>query len=181
VLDVVLREEPGKGRPLLADVGTGSGIVAISLAVSLPRAEVYATDTSADALAVASANARRHRVTSRVHLFRGDLLQPVPERVHIIVANLPYIPTGCLASLAPDVRDYEPLAALDGGPDGLRLVRRLLVQAGERLSPRGTIVMEIGAEQGPEVVALGQHHYPKARVELLSDHAGLDRIVCIQM
>lgn len=179
-LDGAVRQELGQGRPLLADVGTGSGIVAISLAVNLPRATVYATDTSPDALVVAAANAARHGVAARVHLLRGDLLQPLPERVHIIVANLPYIPTGRLPTLAPDVVEYEPLSALDGGPDGLQPIRRLLSQAGEWLLPEGMMVMEIDAEQGPEVVALGQQHYPQARVELLPDDAGLDRVVCIQ-
>jgi release factor glutamine methyltransferase len=179
-LDVAVRQELGKGRPLLADVGTGSGIVAISLAVNLPRATVYATDTSPDALVVAAANAARHGVASRVHLLQGDLLQPLPERVHIIAANLPYIPAGRLPTLPPDVVEYEPLTALDGGPDGLQPARRLLARAGEWLLPEGTIVMEIGAEQGPEVVALGQHHYPQAQVELYPDDAGLDRVVRIQ-
>lgn len=179
-LENAVRQEPGKGQPLLADAGTGSGIVAISLAVNLPRATVYATDTSPDALAVAAANAARHGVASRVHLLQGDLLQPVPERVHIITANLPYIPTGRLPGLAPDVVEYEPLTALDGGPDGLALIRRLLAEAGDRLLPGGAILLEIDAEQGAKVVALGQQHYPQAQVELLPDDAGLDRIVCIQ-
>jgi release factor glutamine methyltransferase len=180
VLEVAVRQEMGKGRPLLADVGTGSGIVAIALAVNLPRATVYATDTSPDALVVAAANVARHGVDSRVHLLQGDLLQPLPERVHLIVANLPYVPAGRLPSLAPDVVEYEPLAALDGGPDGLLPARRLLAQAGDWLLPEGTIVMEIGADQGPDVVALGQLQYPQSQVELLPDHAGLDRVVCIR-
>jgi release factor glutamine methyltransferase len=179
-LSIAVQQEMGKGQPLLADVGTGSGIVAISLAVNLPRATVYATDTSSDALVVAKANAARHGVDSRVHLLPGDLLQPLPERVHIITANLPYIPTGRLPTLAPDVVEYEPLTALDGGPDGLQAIRRLLAQAGEWLLPEGAIVLEIGAEQGAEIVALGQRHYPQAQVELLPDDAGLDRVVCIQ-
>jgi release factor glutamine methyltransferase len=178
-LDEAVRQELGKGWPLLADVGTGSGIVAVALAVNLPRATVYATDTSPDALIVAAANAERHGVASRVHLLLGDLLRPLPERVHIIAANLPYVPAGRLPTLAPDVVEYEPLTALDGGPDGLQPARRLLAQAGEWLLPEGTLVMEIGAEQGPEIVALGRQHYPQARVELLPDHAGLDRVVCI--
>jgi release factor glutamine methyltransferase len=179
-LDVAVRHELGKGRPLLADVGTGSGIVAVALAVHLPYATVYATDTSPDALVVAAANAARHGVASRVHLLRGDLLQPLAESVHIIAANLPYIPAGRLPTLEPDVVEYEPLVALDGGTDGLQPIRRLLAQAGEWLLPEGTILLEIGAEQGPEVVALAQQHYPRAQVELYSDDAGLDRVVCIR-
>jgi release factor glutamine methyltransferase len=179
-LDVAMRQELGKGQSRLADVGTGSGVVAVALAVNLPRATVYATDTSSDALVVAASNAARHGVASRVHLLLGDLLEPLPERVQIIVANLPYIPAGRLPTLAPDVLEYEPLIALDGGPDGLQPARRLLAQAREWLLPEGTIVMEIGAEQGPEVVALGRQHYPQAQVDLLPDYAGLGRVVCVQ-
>ncbi len=179
-LDIALRQEAGRGQPLLADVGTGSGIIAVSLAVNLPRAIVYGTDTSPDALAVAAANAARHKVADRVHLLPGDLMQPVPERVHIITANLPYIPAGRLPGLAPDVVEYEPLSALDGGPDGLQPIRRLLAQAGEWLLPEGATILEIGAEQGADVLALAHQHYPQARVELLPDDAGLDRVVCIQ-
>jgi len=179
-LDAAVRQEMGKGRPIVADIGAGSGIVAVSLAVNLPRATVYAADASPDALVVTATNAARHGVASRVHLLLGDLLQPLPQRVHLIVANLPYVAAGQLASLAPDVMEYEPLTALDGGADGLQHIRRLLAQAGQWLLPHGTIMMEIGAEQGPEVVALGQRHFPTAQVELFRDHAGLDRVVCIQ-
>jgi release factor glutamine methyltransferase len=179
-LDVAMHQTLGKGQSRLADVGTGSGVVAVALAVNLPRATVYATDTSPDALVVAASNAARHGVASRVHLLLGDLLEPLPERVHIIVANLPYIPAERLPALAPDVLEYEPLIALNGGPDGLQPARRLLAQAREWLLPEGAIVMEIGAEQGAEVVGLGRRHYPQAQVELLPDHAGLDRVVCIQ-
>jgi release factor glutamine methyltransferase len=114
----------------LADIGTGSGIVAISLAVHLPQVRVYATDASADALQVATANAARHGVADRVHLLRGELLDPLPVPVHLIVANLPYVPSDVLPTLDRDVVDYEPLAALDGGPDGLTHIRRLLDDAG---------------------------------------------------
>lgn len=179
-LVVAIHQELGKGHPLLADIGTGSGIVAVSLATHLPGATVYATDASPDALSVAAENAVRHGVAGRVQLLCGDLLQPLPVRVHLIAANLPYIPSGRLPALDPDVVEYEPLAALDGGPDGLQPIRRLLVQAEKWLLPEGAILLEIGAEQGPESVALAQQHYPQAQVELYPDDAGLDRVVCIQ-
>lgn len=166
-------------RLILADIGTGSGIVAISLAVNLPGVTVYAADARPESLEVAALNAARHGVSGRVHLRHGNLLDPLPERVHIIVANLPYVPTKLLAFLAPDVVAYEPLAALDGGEDGLLHIRRLLAQAGRWLLPNGAILLEIGAGQGEEVVALSSQHYVAAKVELFQDYAGLERIVRI--
>ena len=165
----------------LADIGTGSGIVAISLAVRLPTATVYATDASVDALLVATANAARHGVADRVQLLYGVLLDPLPEPVHLIAANLPYVSSDVLPTLDRDVVDYEPLAALDGGPDGLTHIRRLLDQAGRWLLPGGTIVLEIGAGQGPAVIAYAAERYPEAHVELSQDYAGLDRVVRVQM
>ncbi len=167
-------------RPILADVGTGSGIVAISLAVHLPHATVYATDASINPLQVAARNAARHGVLDRLSLLYGDLLDPLPEPVHVMVANLPYVPTELLATLDPDVADYEPLAALDGGPDGLLHIRRLLEQAADWLLPDGVILLEIGSAQGERVVALASQQFPKAQVECFHDYAGLDRIVSVQ-
>jgi release factor glutamine methyltransferase len=159
----------------LADVGTGSGCVAVSLAVSLPDATVYATDVSADALEVATLNAARHHVGNRVHVCLGDLLQPLPGPVHIIVANLPYVSTGYLGNLDRDVLDYEPRLALEGGEDGLQLARALLEQAWRWLLPHGVIWLEIGAYQGSQAVALAQRCFPAARIELRQDYAHLDR------
>jgi release factor glutamine methyltransferase len=176
-LEAALRVAASGQRPVLADVGTGSGIVAISLAVNLPHATVYATDASLQAVQVAAVNVARHGVLDRVFLLPGELLDPLPEQVHVIAANLPYVPTEEMASLEPDVAEYEPLAALDGGADGLAHIRRLLAQAGPSLLPQGVIVLEIGAGQGQEVVALASQEFPGAEVELFQDYAGLDRVV----
>jgi release factor glutamine methyltransferase len=161
----------------LVDIGTGSGAVAVSLAVNLSGANVYAIDASRGAMEVAELNAARHQVSSRVQLLLGDLCGPLPERVHVIVANLPYIPSGQLASLMPEVVEHEPLAALDGGADGLTYIRRLLEEAAPWLLPSGVILLEIGADQGRRVVNLAAQFYPQARVELFQDYGGLDRVV----
>jgi len=161
----------------LADVGTGSGCVAVALAVHLPQAFIYGLDASADALEVATANVARHAVEGRVRLLQGDLLQPLPEPVDVIVANLPYVPSDELAMLEPEVRDYEPRAALDGGPDGLGPMRRLLAQAPAYLRPGGALFLEIGAGQGAAASELARQHFPQANVDVLPDYAGRDRVL----
>jgi release factor glutamine methyltransferase len=163
----------------LAEVGVGSGAVAIALAVNLPWAEIYATDSSALALEVAEENCRRHDVWDRVHLALADLLDPLAEPVGLVVANLPYVAEEELDSLASDIRAYEPISALDGGPDGVDHIRRLLEQAGPWLRPPGMICLEIGSTQALAVNDLVREHFPAATVALVRDLAGLDRVVII--
>ena len=151
---------PGSSSALLiADAGTGSGAIAVSLARFLPAARIYATDISPAALEVARENARRHGVADKVSFLQGDLLLPLFDfglsgRISLIVANLPYIPTAELNCLMPDVRCYEPWSALDGGPDGLFHYRRLFPQARHLLSDLGYLLMEIDAKQGEKVARL---------------------------
>jgi release factor glutamine methyltransferase len=132
--------------PVVADIGTGSGAIIVALGKQFPASRRFAVDQSADALDVARANAARHDVA--VEFLQGDLLEPL--RVHapfdLLAANLPYVPSADIAGLAPEVR-AEPAAALDGGPDGLDLVRRLIAAAPALLSARGALVLEIGAGQ----------------------------------
>jgi len=165
----------------IADVGAGSGAIAVTLAVHLPHAVVYALDDSAGALAVTAENARRHHVVDRVQCRQGDLLAPLPGPVDLIAANLPYVATGEWLELLPELRDYEPRAALDGGPDGLDAIRRLLAAAGPYLHPSGTLLLEIGASQGAAVTALARRYFPAADVQLHRDYAGLDRLVIVQL
>ncbi|MFC2037230.1 peptide chain release factor N(5)-glutamine methyltransferase [Chloroflexota bacterium] len=164
----------------IADVGAGSGAIAVTLAVHLPQATVYALDDSAEALAVAEENARRHGVRERVHCLQGDLLAPLPGAVDLITANLPYVTMGEWDDLAPEIRDYEPRSALDGGPDGLNLIRLLLVASAPSLRPGGVILLEIGASQGSVVTALARQSFSHAGVQLVRDYAGLDRLVVVQ-
>lgn len=163
----------------IADVGAGSGAIAVTLAVHLPRARVYALDASEGALVVTAENARRHGVAARVHCLQGDLLAPLPEPVSLITANLPYVTSEELEGLLPEIRDHEPRAALDGGPDGLAIIRRLLQTAGSCLNPDGSILLEIGASQGAAVTALARRYYPQSTVKLIQDYAGLDRLLAI--
>ncbi len=135
------------------DYGTGSGCLAIALATRHPTAVVHALDISALALAVARVNAARHGVEDRIVFHTGDGFAALPETVRfdLIVANPPYIPTGEIAALQPEVREHEPRAALDGGPDGLDFIRKLAAGAGRWLKPGGRIMLEFGDGQAGAV------------------------------
>ena len=162
----------------IADVGTGSGAIAINLAIHLPAAKIFAVDVTDEVLDVASYNIRAHGVADRVSLAIGDLLDAVPEPVDLIVANLPYIPTDRMPTLQPEVQK-EPAMALDGGLDGLDLVRRLLTQAEDKLKDHGIILLELDPEQVPVVQDLASKLFPEGATSVEQDLAGLDRILAI--
>jgi release factor glutamine methyltransferase len=146
----------GREEVLVVDVGTGSGCIALACASQHKTARFCATDTSAEALAVAAANAAKLGLADRVTFRQGDLLAPVAAEgpFDAIVSNPPYIPTAVIPTLEPGVRDYEPHAALDGGPDGLRVVTRLIAEAVPLLKPGGHLILEIGTAQEAPVRAL---------------------------
>ena len=180
LVEHALRRARDPGSPShIADVGAGSGAIAVALAVHLPGATVYALDGSAGALEVTSMNAHRHRVGDRVSCLQGDLLEPLRGPVDLITANLPYVTATEWQDLPPEIREYEPRSALDGGPDGLALIRRLLSTAGPYLHPGGAILLEIGASQGVAATTLARGSFPYATVTLHQDYAGLDRLVVV--
>ncbi len=162
------------------DVGTGSGCIAVSLAVRNPALSLVATDLSIAALRLAMVNARRNGVGHRVRWVCGDLTRPLRGPVDLVVANLPYVAQDEWATLPPSVREHEPRLALDGGPDGLGLVRRLLSDAPRLLRPGGALLLEIGATQGRRAVALARSLCAGARVALHLDLAGRDRVVVVE-
>jgi release factor glutamine methyltransferase len=169
-----------RGVIRIVDVGTGSGCIAVSLAHRLPQATVVAVDISVAALAVAAANVARH-APGRVHLLCGDLLAAINSEIDLIVANLPYVAAGEWPALPIGVQSFEPRLALDGGDDGLNLIRALLTQAAARLRPGGLALLEIGWQQGQVVIALAQEAFPGAEVTLQQDFAGNDRIVGVRV
>ena len=176
-----LRAE-GPAAPRLCDVGTGSGVIAITLACELPDARVVASDVSAAALAVAERNAHAHGVAARI-AFRcaAGMPQPGPDaRYEAIVANLPYVKSAELCP-APDPTSFEPRVALDGGPDGLASYRDLLAAAPSALAPGGLLVMEAGPDTVPALAALAADAFAGAGdVRVQHDLAGLERLVLVR-
>ena len=159
--------------PTLVDVGTGSGVIALTLALELPMAEVHATDVSHDALALAAENAARHGAATRVNFSRADLLPDDAGTFDLIVANLPYIPAAEIADLSEEVR-HDPVTALDGGPDGLGQIRRLVDTAGPHIRTGGAILLEISHGQGDAVFAYLEKR--KFRdISLRPDYQGIPR------
>jgi release factor glutamine methyltransferase len=162
-------------------VGTGSGAIALALARHLPDAQVWAVDRSFAALQVARANAARHGLSERIHFLQADLLTAcggTTPPFDLIAANLPYIPTVTLPDLP--VSRHEPLLALDGGPDGLTLIRRLMAQAPRVLAANGLLLMEIEATQGEQVMALAAQTFPDAAIRVYRDYAGLPRVLSVE-
>lgn len=171
-----------KGRDLqVADVGTGSGAIAIALAVRCPEIHIVAVDASPEALELARRNAGRLGVASRIDFRHGNLLEGVGERLDLLVANLPYVPSDEVDRLMPEVARYEPRTALDGGPDGTLLIRRALEQAVDRLELPAALLFEIGDGQGNILSQYARDLYPGADVRVIRDYAGLERVLSIQL
>lgn len=167
--------------PLIADVGTGCGAIAVTLAKHLPRAKVIATDLSANALELARENAQRLGVSSRIDFRAGSLLEPITEAIDLLAANLPYIEDKDWPYLAKTIRGHEPKMAFLGGPDGLDLVRGLLHDAPRITHRDSVILLEIGAYQGDTVTEIAHQNFPRAYIEIKPDYAGLDRLAVIEV
>ena len=168
------------GRPLrVGDIGTGCGAIAISIALNIPHSKVYATDISSTALEVARLNCEYHNVTEQIVLLHGNLLEPVPESLDVIIANLPYLVSSELANLSPEIIKFEPGIALDGGQDGLNHISQFLEQAGEKVNPRGCLLFEIGEGQDKAVASMVNSYFTRTGCSFLSDLNGIKRVVKI--
>jgi release factor glutamine methyltransferase len=170
-----------QSNAFVVDVGTGSGCLAVTLALERPRLRVAATDISPAALEVARRNASRHLVADRIDFRLADLLEGLSPGADVIVANLPYLPAAHAERLPPEVRNHEPSVALFGTEeDGLGLIRRLVQQAQAHLAPRGVLVLEfgIGQEQGIRELAAGLQHV--ALVRIRPDLQGIPRVAVMQ-
>ena len=172
------RRTPGFSAPLIADIGTGSGIIAICLAKHIPASRIVATDQSEAALEVARENAKRHGVVDRIEFRHGDLLEPLGARpVRYLIANPPYISDEERAEVAPNVKDYEPVEALRGGVDGLKFIRPLIAQAASHLDEPGQLVMEIAASQKAAALQLAGEAENLSNAHVLADHERLPRVL----
>jgi release factor glutamine methyltransferase len=163
----------------VADIGTGCGAIAVSLAVNLPGITVYATDISPAALEVARTNCRQHNVEERVILLPGSLLEPLPGPVDLIVANLPYVREADLPRHGP--LRYEPVLALNGGKDGLDGIRLLCRQARDKLDKRGSLLLEVGEGQAEYVADVLREAFGAGKVDRYRDLAGIERVVGLRL
>ena len=180
VVDETLRLVEGVSAPALADVGCGSGAIAVALAVARPDAVVHALDVAPRALELTAHNAAANGVSERIRVAESDLLAALPGRVNAVAANLPYVEFAEIPLLEPEVSRFEPREALDGGEDGLDLVRRLLAEAGERLLPGGALILEIDPRQSAAAQAAARGCFPVARVRVERDLAGRERVLVME-
>jgi release factor glutamine methyltransferase len=180
LVEKALRLATHFANPRIVDIGTGSGVIAVALAAHLHNASITATDISTSALALARRNAERNSVAGRIRFVAGDLLAPIAdEPFEIVVSNPPYVPETDRASLAVEVRDYEPAAALFAGNDGLAIYRRLIPAAFTVLVPGGFLALEIGYGQQPAVSGLLESSGFRA-VEFTADLQGIPRVAAAQ-
>lgn len=168
----------GREHPRVVDVGTGTGCIAITIACEYERASLLATDRSPGPLKVAKRNAVKHAVSGQLQWLLADLLSPIRGRFDLLCANLPYIPSERLRSLA--VSEHEPVAALDGGQEGMDYTARLIRQLPDILAPNGTALFEIDQGQGDPLGAIARTYLPGCNVHIEQDAAGLERLLLIE-
>jgi release factor glutamine methyltransferase len=162
------------------DLGTGSGAVALALLTEIPEARAWATDLSPDALRIAAGNARRLKLEDRIQFLAGDLFDPLRqfrEFFHLVVCNPPYIPSAVIPTLAPEIARGEPRLALDGGEDGLQVIRRVAEEAFTYLQAPGFILMEIGDTQAEAVRDLLARTGQYQDIRVIKDYSGRDRVI----
>ena len=172
-----LRVHPNRRQ--VADVGCGSGCIGIVIAKYFTDTTITAIDISYEALAIAAQNAARHDVQTCIEFLQNDLLNGVNKKFDLLCANLPYIPTSTLHDL--DIYQREPTLALNGGPDGLELIRRLLKQAPLHIAPGGLLLLEIESDQGDRAACLAAEAFPQANINVRSDLARKPRLLVIEV
>jgi len=179
LVEAALALIPAADSKTILEPGTGSGAIALVLARERPLVSILATDTSTAALEIAGRNIRHHGMEARIQLLEGKWFEPLNtgSLFDMIVSNPPYIPTGDIPGLQPEVARYEPRRALDGGDDGLAAIRHLVESAYRYLNPRGYLLMEIGFDQSAAVKALVHTADQYMDFTVHKDYSGLDRVV----
>jgi len=178
LVETALRSTIHDARPTIADIGTGSGVIAVSLAKYMPNIKVIGIDSSPDAIKVAQNNAEHHKVIDCCRFIQGNLLEPLTEPVNVIISNPPYIPSADIDNLQPEVRDWEPRGALDGGPDGLNLIRKLISESPKYLKENGYLIFEFGLNQADWILKSAKPHF--TNIKFIKDYSGIDRIFSAQ-
>jgi release factor glutamine methyltransferase len=163
----------------VVDVGTGCGAIAISLAKSFTNIMIYATDISLPALKVARRNCHQHGVVDKIEFLHGNMLEPLSGPIDLIIANLPYVKKLEIPNSGP--LSFEPALALDGGREGISMIRTLCAQAKGKLSPGGCILLEIGEGQADAVTDIVREVFATARIEVTGDYAGIERVVGVYL
>lgn len=174
------RRGKNSDSPLIVDVGTGNGAIAVALAAHASKANVVAIDTSRPALALACRNAEAHAVASRIEFVHGNMLTSLRTEADLIVANLPYIPSRLYGALPPEIQEYEPRDALHAGRRGTSVIERLLVEAAPLLKPDGLLLAEHAWNQGAKLREAARAAFRNARVETKRDLAGRERLLVVE-
>ena len=182
VVEAALKAVSGHTTPVIVDLCTGSGCIAISLAKELPKARLFATDRSDLAVPIAQENARQNGVADRIRFLEGDLFGPLEEmdlrgRIDCIVTNPPYVRSGDLVTLQPEVRDFEPEMALVAGPDGTEIAERIIHRAPEYLKSGAPLIMEMGIGQAAALRNIIEHTHAFGPIEIVKDLAGIERVI----
>jgi len=181
LVEACLAELPGEQQASTLELGTGSGVIALSLLAERPALRLVAVELSAEAAALARENAARLGLSDRLDLREGDLFAPLRpgERFDLIVSNPPYVASEVIATLEPEVRDHDPRLALDGGTEGLEIIRRIVDQAKAWTVPGGLLALEIGDDQGVAVKALLERAGFED-IQIKKDYAELDRLALVR-
>jgi len=182
VVDATLKAVSGITDPFIVDLCTGSGCISISLAKELPKARVFAMDRSDRALHIAQENARQIGVADRIRFLEGDLFEMLEEmdlrgRIDCVVTNPPYVRSGDLSTLQPEVRDFEPAMALVAGPEGTEIAERIIHQAPEYLKSGGSLIMEMGIGQAAVLRKIVEDTHKFGSVDIVKDLAGIERVI----
>lgn len=174
-----LIKENNSAPASVLDIGTGSGAIAVSIAKYCPAANIVATDISQPALEVAASNAKKHGVAERTGFLQGDLFSPIEknQKFDIIVSNPPYISSSELEKLQPEITKYEPVRALDGGPDGLAYYRKIASMAHDYLTEKGHLLLETGMGQADSVIEMLRAASAYSSISKVRDLSGIDRVV----